>query len=300
VSCKNLPNLTCCARPGLPHEHEKDEKEAIAHARLRSFLGSSLDDRPERGVLLASDKSSSLLSNLTLDELHILGNVLVVLGQVAEKAVDLQSLCFATTLQEPRRRLLQQRDHQRQKSCRNELHGHGNSPGNRLGSVHVVYNAVVYPEANDCTSLVKGFEETGQSPTDSWRTDLGNVDRRDSGNATNAHTGEESSGIYEANLVSRDNAEHCADYEDGVGDDNSHTAAEQLEGWIHEQGTNKTSRRVCTSVSIHCQDSGSTSDLQIEVILLVTSFLSDVDMLFRPKSRLKLSCVMVVPMKAES
>lgn len=41
-------------------------------------------------------------------------------------------------------------------------------------------------------------------------------------------------------------------------------------------------------------------NIQIEVMLLVTSFFSDVDILLSPKSRLKLSCVIVVPMKAES
>lgn len=106
--------------------------------------------------------------------------------QIAVVAEHLVGVIFAAVLQQPRRRLLEERNADGEKTSGHELERHRYAPSCAASRCNVVDDAIVDPKSNDGTDLVERLEESRQTTTYSRRADLSDVDRANSGDTSHS------------------------------------------------------------------------------------------------------------------
>ena len=85
------------ARPSLPHEHNEDQNESIAHSLHDCLSRSAPQEGAESWPVAMSH--SLLVRDLALHKHHIFKDILVVDGKIADVAQDFVCLFVPATLQ---------------------------------------------------------------------------------------------------------------------------------------------------------------------------------------------------------
>lgn len=111
-----------CAGPRLPHEHDEDQGKTVPHSLHQGFFASPFHERREARFAIGTD--CSFVLNLRFDKSNILYDVLVISGKIADIAIHLVGFLLSAFLEQPRRRLLEDGDQQREKATRDELDSH--------------------------------------------------------------------------------------------------------------------------------------------------------------------------------
>jgi hypothetical protein len=102
-------------------------------------------------------------------------DIFVVCRETANIGQICESLFPSTNLGKVTRRLFTQEHTEEKNAAGDELKSERNDP--LLGRhCKIVIDSVRDPESENCADLEHNFEESNESPTDSWRGDFSNID----------------------------------------------------------------------------------------------------------------------------